>query len=450
MRASWRARYRGPMQIRLAHATRAEVTEVLALPLETPLAEWPAEVCVDVQDVGLARHVVRFVEVGGTLVACKEMLEELVRREARSLTYLAEQDVPAVELMATATERGGEGEGLLLTRYLEFSLPYRALFRGHVRRETAERLLDALVELLVRLHLVGFFWGDCSLSNALFRRDAGALAAHLVDAETAEVVPDLTVGQRQFDLALATERVAGGMADLVAERAASGAGADLDPLWVAEELERRYDALWSELTREELIDAGDRYRVEDRIRRLNDLGFDVAELVLRTTDGGAKLALATRVVEPGYHRRELASLTGLDVGENQARRLLNDLSGYRAWLSERAGADVPKGVAASRWLAEVYEPTIASVPPVLRHKLEPAEFFHQVLDHRWFLSEAQGRDVGTREAVRSFCRTVLPYIPDERSPVEELRPGSGTALPGASPTSGVSPTVVLPGASDPG
>lgn len=45
-----------------------------------------------------------------------------------------------------------------------------------------DHLLDAISGLLVQLHLAGTFWGDCSLSNTLFRRDAGALQAYLVDA----------------------------------------------------------------------------------------------------------------------------------------------------------------------------------------------------------------------------------------------------------------------------
>ena len=390
--------------------------KLLGLPWQLPLAEWAADVVVRVRDLGQARHVVRFVEAGGTLVALKEMPEELVTREHRLLTYLAEESVPAVEFLGTVTDRGTDGNAILMTRYLEFSLPYRALFRGHLTEGMSERLLDALVELLVRLHLVGFFWGDCSLSNALFRRDAGALSAYLVDAETGELQPELTDGQREWDLELATERVAGGIADLMSEREERGwgTGTELDPEWVAEQLTLRYRRLWAELTREELIDAGERQRAEDRIRRLNALGFDVRELVVTTADSGSKLRLSTRVVEPGFHRRELAALTGLDVGENQARRLLNDLNGFRAWLGRTEGKNVPLAVAASRWLAEVYEPTIDAVPAALRQKLEPAELFHQVLDHRWFLSQSSGREVSTTEAARSFYENVLPFIPDER------------------------------------
>jgi len=31
-----------------------------------------------------------------------------------------------------------------------------------------------------------------------------------------------------------------------------------------------------------------------------------------------------------------------------------------------------------------------------------------VLDHRWYLSEAAGHDVGLKEAVKSYVDTVLP------------------------------------------
>jgi hypothetical protein len=405
------------VQILLAQTAPAgSVPELLGLPWELPLAQWPAELLVRVRDLGQARHVVRFVAPAGVLIACKEMPEELVHTEHRLLTYLAEESVPAVEFLGIVTERAGEGNGILLTRYLDFSLPYRAVFAGHLSPEMTERLLDALAELLVRLHMVGFFWGDCSLSNALFRRDAGALSAYLVDAETGELEKSLTDGQREWDLELATERVAGGIADLLSEREAHGwsTGTEPDPLWVADELANRYRRLWAELTREEVIDASERHRAEERIRRLNALGFDVRELLVTTADGPGKLRLTTRVVEPGYHIRELAALTGLHVGENQARRLLNDIAGYQAWLSSTEGRDAPLAVAASRWLAEVYEPTVDAVPAELRHKLEPAELFHQVLDHRWYLSQASGRPVSTPEAVRSFNSTVLPFIPDER------------------------------------
>ena len=75
--------------------------------------------------------------------------------------------------------------------------------------------------LLVRLHLAGFFWGDVSLSNTLFRRDAGAFAAYLVDAETGELHDRLSDGQREHDLDIARVNIAGELMDLAGRRAAS-------------------------------------------------------------------------------------------------------------------------------------------------------------------------------------------------------------------------------------
>jgi hypothetical protein len=269
------------------------------------------------------------------------------------------------------------------------------------------RLLDALAVLLVRLHLEGFFWGDCSLSNTLFRRDAGALSAYLVDAETGELREQLSEGQRLHDLTIATENVAGEIMDLAE---ASYLPSDVDPAEALEELERRYRWLWDELTREDEFGAGERYLIDHRLERLNDMGFDVEELELVSTAGGDRLRVHPRVVELGHHARQLRQLTGLDVQENQARRLLNDILAYRAHLERASGTGIPEAVAAYRWLTEVYEPVTAAIPGDQRSKMELAEAFHEVLEHRWFLSEAAGRDVGNEAALASYLDSVLPNV----------------------------------------
>ena len=270
-------------------------------------------------------------------------------------------------------------------------------------------LLDALVELLVRLHLSGFFWGDCSLSNTLFRHDAGTLEAYLVDAETSEQHPALSDGQRDYDIGLATERVAGELLDL---QAASLLHDDVDPLEIADELGRRYASLWRELTREEILRPGDqRRRIAERLQRLNKLGFDADEVELIPTPEGNKLRLRTRVAESGHFARQLFLRTGIDAGENQARRLLNDIAGYRAWLERREGRPVSEIVAANRWLEEIYDPVVAAIPEELRGRMPPAEIFHEILEHRWYMSEAAGRDVGTAAATRDYLKHVLPAAP---------------------------------------
>ena len=203
----------------------------------------------------------------------------------------------------------------------------------------------------MRLHLAGFFWGDCSLSNALFRRDAGALAAYLVDAETGELHEQLSDGQREHDLLIAEENLAGELYDVEAELGELPAG--IEPGLTAAEVARRYDALWCELTREEAFGPTERFKIDERLHRLNDLGYDVEELELVGDGDSYRLRLDPRVVEPGHHRRRLAAKTGLDVQENQARRLLQDIAGFRA--ARRARAEHTAGY---RWLREVFEPAI--------------------------------------------------------------------------------------------
>jgi hypothetical protein len=266
----------------------------------------------------------------------------------------------------------------------------------------------------VRLHLSGFFWGDCSLSNTLFRYDAGTLEAYLVDAETSEQHQQLSTGQRDYDLELAQERVYGELLDL---QAGELLPSDVDPLDIAEQLHSRYTALWDELTREEILRPDEqRYRIAERLRRLNQLGFDAQEVELISTPAGNRLRVRTRVAESGLRSRQLFARTGIDAGENQALRLLNDIASFRAWLEQKEGRPVPDFVAANRWREEVYEPVVEAIPADLRGRLAPTEIFHEILEHRWYMSERAGRDVGTRAAARSYFDRVLPEAPEALGP----------------------------------
>ena len=404
--------------------------DFLDLPWDEPLVTWQTDRLVDVAR-GISRHVVRFVTYDGAVYAVKEIDQALAEREYRLLRSLAEAGLPVVEAVGVVSGResaaGVPLDAALITRHLAFSLPYRYLFSGRGVPDLRRQLVDALAVLLVRLHLEGFFWGDCSLSNTLFRRDAGALSAYLVDAETGELREQLSGGQRRHDLSIATENVAGEIMDLAAS---SHLPSDVDPAETQLELERRYAGLWDELTRMDEIGMGERYLIDRRLERLNDLGFDVEELELVATDGGDRLRVHPRVVELGHHCRQLRQLTGLDVQENQARRLLNDILAYRAYLERESGATVPEAVAAYRWLSEVYEPITAAVPGDQRSKIELAEAFHEVLEHRWFLSEAAGRDVGNAAAVASYLGSVLPFVPEEARVLpssEHDEPGSDDA-----------------------
>jgi Domain of unknown function (DUF4032)/Lipopolysaccharide kinase (Kdo/WaaP) family len=386
---------------------------LLTLPWSEPLARWQDDRLVEIRQRGISRHVVRFVYDDGTLYALKELSERLARREYRLLRTLAGLNIPAVEAVGIAVDRdpdNPQADAVLVTKFLTYATTYRAVFSHPRGIQPMDGLLDALVELLVRLHLSGFFWGDCSLSNTLFRHDAGTLEAYLVDAETSELHPALSDGQREYDIDLATERVAGELLDL---QAGGLLQEDVDPFEIAEELRRRYQALWQELTREEILRPEDqRRRIAERLHRLNKLGFDAEEVELIPTPAGNKLRLRTRVAESGHFARQLFLRTGIDAGENQARRLLNDIASFRAYLEQKEGRPVSEIVAANRWLEEIYDPVIAAIPDQLRGRMPPAEIFHEILEHRWYMSEAAGHDIGTTAATKDYLEQVLPDAPE--------------------------------------
>jgi hypothetical protein len=399
------------MTARLQLVARTGHPNFLDLPWEQPLEEWQSERLVELVR-GISRHVVRFVNYEGAIYALKELPERLARREYRLLRRLALESMPVVDVVGVVGGRGRDLDAVLITRHLDFSLPYRALFGAHSVADLRRALLDALAQLLVRLHLAGFFWGDCSLSNTLFKRDAGALSAYLVDAETGELHATLSDGQREHDLEITVENLVGELLDVDEE---VGLPPDLDPVETAFELRDTYERLWLDLTAEEVFAPDERYRIDERLQRLNELGFDVEEIELVRADNGYRLRLDPHVVEPGHHRRRLLMLTGLSAQENQARRMLNDLARYRADLEQKAGRPLPESVAAYKWRAEVFEPAVAAVPLDMWNKLPAAEVFHQLLDHRRQLSEQQGRDVTLDEAVRSYVQDVLTHAPEERT-----------------------------------
>ena len=385
-------------------------SRLIPLPWELPLTEWPIEHLVALPR-GISRHVVRFIKVGSSVYAAKEVIESLAIHEYRMLTDLHRTDTPAVEPLAVVTGRidpdGLPLDPVLITRHLEFSLPYRSLFAQGVRPDTVGRLLDAMVVLLARLHLVGFLWGDVSLSNILFRRDAGEFAAYLVDAETAEMHETLTNGQREHDLTIATTNLYGEFSDLEAGQMLD---ASLDPQKLVESILTRYRELWAELTGAEEFSGQEVFRIENRVRRLNALGFDVAELAIDTSSDGSKIRIQPKVVDAGHHTRRLLRLTGLDVEEHQARRLLNDLDTFRARTNQ---SQVDEPVVAHQWLTECFQPVVTAVPPELRGKREAAQIYHEVLDYRWYASQREQREVPLLDATHGYIHDVLQRLPDE-------------------------------------
>ncbi|MFT4280256.1 DUF4032 domain-containing protein [Microbacterium sp.] len=384
---------------------------LLALPWSSPLEEWSNDTIVSLPK-GISRHLVRFASLSGRVVAVKETTTEMARREYEMLGSLSRLDVPCVDRVAVIdgrrTPKGDPLPAALVTAHLKFSLPYRALFTQVLRPDTAGRLVDALAVLLVRLHNIGFFWGDVSLSNTLFRRDAGAFAAYLVDAETGELHErGLTRGQREHDLDIARTNIAGELMDLEAGGRLEGS---VDAVAIADSIMSSYWSLWGALNDQESFSVNESWRLTERVQRLNDLGFDIGEMSIQTISDGTVVSIQPKVVDAGHHQRRLLRLTGLDVEENQARRLLNDMDEFSARVS-RLGSD--EEMVAHEWLTRVFEPVVKAIPFDLRAKLEPAEVFHQVLEHRWYMSQARGTSVPIAEVVSSYINDVLRFRRDE-------------------------------------
>ncbi|MFE2989202.1 DUF4032 domain-containing protein [Streptomyces sp. NPDC059262] len=382
---------------------------LLELPWHVPLEEWPEKYLVPLPR-GISRHVVRYARAGSEVVAVKELAERPAVREYELLRTLDRLAIPAVDPLAVVTGRtdadGAPLEPVLITRHLGGSLPYRSMFETTMRPGTVHRLMDALAVLLVRLHLAGFAWGDCSLSNTLFRRDAGAYAAYLVDAETGELHPRLSDGQRAYDIELARVNISGEMLDLEASGALHPS---IDPIAFGTEIGERYDALWTELTRTSVYPAGKHHYMERRIRRLNDLGFDVAEMQISHADQGDTVTFVPKVVDAGHHQRQLLRLTGMDAEENQARRLLNDLESWMATQDDYAPGD-PLGaraeVLAHRWVRDVFRPTVRAVRDHVPERTDAAELYHELLEHRWYLSERAQHDIGLEAAVEDYVKNI--------------------------------------------
>ncbi|MEU1943900.1 MULTISPECIES: DUF4032 domain-containing protein [unclassified Streptomyces] len=402
------------MELQITATSPEHPASLLDLPWNIPLEQWPKEHLVALPR-GISRHVVRFAQAGGEIVAVKEVGEWAAVREYGLLRDLDRLAVPAVDALAVVTGRTDEhGEPLepaLITRHLVGSQPYRSMFQTTMRPSTIRRLLDALAVLLVRLHLAGFAWGDCSLSNTLFRRDAGAYAAYLVDAETGQIQPRLTSGQRDYDVEVARVNIAGELMDL---EASGSLHPSVDPVPFGEAIAERYCDLWHELTRQSVYPLAQRHAIDQRVRRLNDLGFDVAEMQIERSPDGDTVTFVPKVVDAGHHQRQLLRLTGLDAEENQARSLLNDLETWMATQDDYAPGD-PLGarpeVLAHRWVRDVFRPTVRRVPKELRGVTDTAQIYYELLEHRWLLSERAGRDVGLEATVEDYIRTVLADRP---------------------------------------
>jgi hypothetical protein len=376
------------------------------LPWHVPLADWEHPRLVDMP-AGLHRHVVRFVEYGGQIFALKELPPRLAEREYRLLRTLNDRELPVVAVVAIVDERG-DPDPVLVTRYLHYALPFRHLFAERRDPELADELVESLATLLARLHVAGFYWGDASLSNAVFRRDELHLSGYALDTETGELHERMSDGQRRADVELAVVNIAGGLADLAAAGQLPGT---LDPFELAPQVAVAYERIWDELGGASSYDPGDPVVLDERLERLHELGFGVREAVISGDAPSGGFTFRPVEIVDGHARRELERLTGIVAREHQARRLLGEIDAFRTERRDLPGLTARE--AGHRWLVEVYDRVLAAIPSDVAGKLERPQLFIEVLDHAAAGPDAPSGDVV--DAARRYVADVLRRRRHERT-----------------------------------
>ena len=390
-----------------------EIAAVAGLPWNQSLELWPEDPHLT-EKRGISRHIVRLVrstnDPDSEVYAVKETVAEFANREYKILRELKQLDAPSVQSVAVVEGRtDNDGEELpcaLVTRFLPYSLPYRVLLSGKdVTAEDVTLMANALALLLVRLHLLGFWWGDCSLSNTLFRRDAEGYAAYLVDAETGEFQRSLSDGQREHDLEIAFFNVAAELEDL---QLSGVLYEGMDPIRASEAVQRRYRRLWSALKDPKKLDPNDRHAVERAMRELHDLGFAVEEVQVSLDNETHMLSFQPRLVAAGYHSAKLKNRFGLDAQELQAKRIL---ASFDRWYARQPNK-TSKDEMAKEWLDTVFFKILDLIPADLLGRVEKAQMFHEILENRWYMTEKAGYDVGLEVAAEAYINEILPLRMD--------------------------------------
>ncbi len=374
------------------------------------LEDWDTPRIVDLPR-GISRHVVRFVSYRQGLYAVKELPTALAHRDYEVLRELESKGAPAVMPIGLIDNRNvdptAEASAALITKYEDYSFSFRELLEGPGFGQRRNQMLDAFASLLVELHTLGCFWGDCSLSNTLYRFDAESIETIMVDAETAAMFETLTNGQREEDLEIMIINVAGGMADIAAER-----GIDLDyaDLSLGEDIADRYRGLWAELTDSPTIGSDERYRISERVQRLNELGFDVQEIDLQPSEGGQRVQMKVRVGGRTYHRVKLKELTGVDALENQARQILDDLYYFQA--KTHTEETTLKALTSVQWRVGEFEPMLRRLEEI-GNEIDPIQAYCDLLHFRYVKSVEAGQDVGTEAAFSAWLESGRPGYPVE-------------------------------------
>ncbi|HEY4606628.1 MAG TPA: DUF4032 domain-containing protein [Acidimicrobiia bacterium] len=378
--------------------------EFLDLPWEQPVSVWSHPRLVEMP-AGIHRHPVVFAEYEEGVFVIKELPRRLAHGEYHLLRALEDRTTRSAQPVGLVErvwlDQHEEQSAAVITRYVEHSFPYRHLVSGAGFGARRTQLLDAVAGLLVELHLAGCFWGDCSLSNVLYRYDAETIEAVMIDGETSRLRDKLSDGQRVEDLEIMKLNLAGEMADIAAMNDVEIDHADLS---LGDDIESRYQSLWSELNQELVISRDESYRIRERIARLNELGFSVDDVYLDPTDVGNLVRMNVQVGGRTFHSERLRQHTGVDASENQARVILSDLNYF---LAKHGVTTVSgKSVGTFKWLTTSFEPILKQISEV--RDGDPVQGYCDLLHHRFLLAQRRNQDVPNEEALADWIDSGMP------------------------------------------
>ncbi|MGA8040172.1 MAG: DUF4032 domain-containing protein [Acidimicrobiia bacterium] len=396
---------------------RPSYPDFLDLPWESPILEWEHPRQVEVP-TGIHRHPVTFVAYDEGIFVVKELPTRLAHNEYEVLRQLEDITTRTAEPVGLVErvwlDPHDEQAAAVITRYVEHSFPYRNLVSGAGFGRRRVQMLDALAGMLVELHLAGCFWGDCSLSNVLYRYDAEAIEAIMIDGETSRLWPSLSDGQRFEDLEIMEMNVAGEMADIAAMTGVELEQADMG---LGEDIAHRYHGLWDELTEELVIGTNEGYKIRERIARLNDLGFSVDDVVLDPTEKGNVVRMQAHVAGRTFHSERLRQMSGIDASENQARTILSDLNYYLA--KHEFVTQSGKSVGVFKWLTSSFEPIVEQIRQM--REGDPVQGYCDFLAHRFRLASEKQIDIENDEAFEDWVASGTPGfdLGDDQSPVVE-------------------------------
>jgi hypothetical protein len=393
--------------------TRENHPDFIDLDWAIPISDWTTDRLVDMP-TGIHRHAIVFVAYRDGIYAIKELPTKFAKHEFDVLRTMEGRSrhtaVPVGHVERTWLDRHEEWSGAVITKYVNHAFTYRSLITGGGFGTRRDALLDALAGLLVELHLQGFFWGDCSLSNSLYRWDAYSIDAIMIDGETSRIYPMLSTGQRREDLEIMIVNLAGEMADIAAEHGVSLDDADMG---LGDEIAARYRRLWKELTTSLVVTAGDHYRIRQRINRLHELGFAVEDIDLIPIDDGMNVKIRVKVGGRQYHSERLREIGGIDISENQARVILSDLAYHESKFGGTSATG--KNIAAMKWRSAVFEPLILEIADLLPES-DPYQAYCDYLGFRLAMATERSEDIPNAEAFTAWIELGFPGLMESPVP----------------------------------